>query len=101
MATEPLLTWNLFLTMAGLPALGWWIGYQIKRKDKLQNDNMTLWQDGAKERSNAVNARLDRMQDCLAAIKEDLNGKRDNHECERIHDVIEKKVDKLESKLWT
>lgn len=77
-AEQPIfMTWNFFVTIIGLPTLGWFLSRLITRRDQLQTDNLNLWQEGAKERNKALNEKLERIEKCISSIKDDLK--------ERVH----------------
>lgn len=91
---EPFLTWNLFATVAGLPTLGWWLGNLIKKRDQLQEENLKMWQEGAKERMAALCGKID-------ALSKELKSKVDSEHCHERHDGLKNDINDLKSKLWT
>jgi hypothetical protein len=130
---NPAFTYNLFTTLGGFGLLAWWIKrllskneelLEVREKEKkeaiekeakaakelLQTwqksivDNIIGWQEGAKERTASVCAKLD-------IIIKDVERKVEVHECERIHkslevrgskiiDDFEKKINKIEEKVF-
>jgi len=96
---EPLITWNLVVCSIGLPVLGWWLGNLIKSRDKLQAENLSIWQEGARERNRSICEKIDKLDRCMAAIKEDLSGKVDLHSCDRNHDQVWDAIEKVRDKL--
>jgi len=102
-AGEPFLTWNLFATAIGIPALGWWLSNLIKKRDDLAQENMRMWQEGAKQRSDNMCAKIEGLDRRVIALRADLSNKVDNHICDKQHSEVERKIEKIESKIkvWT
>lgn len=98
-AEGPVITWNLFFNVIALPALGWWITTQIKRIDILQTKNMELWQEGARERSSSLNEKIDKLDRCISSIKEDIDKKVEDHDCEVRVDRIWTELNRLRDKV--
>jgi len=131
--SNPAFTYNLFTTLGGFGLLAWWIKrlmskneelLEIREKEKKEalekearaakeilngwqkniTDSIYSWQEGAKERTASVCAKLD-------IIIKDVERKVEVHECERIHrslevrgskiiDDFEKKINKIEEKVF-
>jgi hypothetical protein len=101
-AEQPIfLTWNFFLTAIGLPALGWFLARLIKTRDELNEQNLALWQEGAKERNKAVTEKLERIEKCIASIKGDLKEKVDNGHCHERHEAVKSDINDLKARIWT
>ena len=91
---DPYLTWNLFATMAGLPALGWWITNTLRKRDKLQEENLRMWQEGAKERTQQLCAKID-------ALAKELKSKVDSDHCHERHDGLKQEINDIKTRVYS
>lgn len=131
--SNPAFTYNLFTSLGGFGLLAWYIKRLLSKNEQLLEererekkesieketknakevlatwqksivDNMNAWQEGAKERSASICAKLD-------IIIKDVERKVDMHECERTHrdmekrgqkiiEQFEKKIDNIEQKVF-
>ena len=96
------LTWNFFVTIIGLPVLGWFLSRLIKTSDEMkerlfrsviENIERTMedWQNGAKERSKSLCEKIDK-------LSAKVDAKVDNHECERVHRLVDAQITDLKRK---
>ncbi len=99
------MTWNFFLTMVGLPALGWFIARSIKTSDEMKErlfkavlsnieEKIADWQVGAKERTKSLCEKIDK-------LSAKVDAKVDNHECERVHNNLDTQLDDIKKRVFT
>jgi hypothetical protein len=105
-AEQPIfMTWNFFLTLILVPAVGWFITRSIKTSDELKEklfrnsiENLEKaindWQIGAKERSGELCKKID-------AITKKLEDKVDVPHCNERHHEVKAELKDLKEKLYT
>ena len=105
-AEQPIfMTWNFFLTLILVPAVGWFITRSIKTSDELKEklfrnsiENLEKaindWQIGAKERSGELCKKID-------AITKKLEDKVDVPHCNERHHEVRAELKDLKEKLYT
>lgn len=73
-SSEPILvTWNLLLCVIAFPALGYYFKTLLRES-----------QDRAIERTEGLTKQFDDLKKCLNGIKDDIKGKQDKSECEKL-----------------
>ena len=104
MLNEPIVTWNLFLTLILVPGVGWFITRAIKTSDELKErlfkamicnieKSIQDWQDGAKERTRSLCEKIDK-------LSAKVDAKVDNHECERVHNGIDATLEDIKKRVY-
>jgi hypothetical protein len=84
--SEPAITWNLFVTLVGIPSLAFYIKYLIKKRDEAIDAKTTEWQTGAKERHNELKTRLDNFETFMREASVELNKKVNTDDCKGLCD---------------
>jgi hypothetical protein len=100
---EPAWTWNVIVTVV-VGLMVWNLKRNIAKADELKEKiisnaiaslekSITDWQNGAKERTKGICDKID-------GLAKKLESKVDDHECSRVHHVIDTQMEEIKRKLW-
>uniref|UniRef100_A0A6M3JF07 Uncharacterized protein n=1 Tax=viral metagenome TaxID=1070528 RepID=A0A6M3JF07_9ZZZZ len=75
---------TLVATAVLIPSLGWWLARLIRERDKLNEKNLELWHERARERHVNLIQQLTSLDDCMRSVKRAVSEKVDLSYCDRI-----------------
>lgn len=78
----PVMTWNFFLTLILIPALGWYLSNVIKSRERMARDAFELWKAGAFERHAELERRIAKLEACFLELKKMISERVTAAHCE-------------------